>query len=71
MSSLEQRSAKVLIYLKFLPLISVPSTGKINLVETSFATITEHAQVQNTDDPIMYTVPISNMAVNQQKTETT
>ena len=69
MSSLEQRSAKG-IYLKFSPMISVPSTGKINLVETSFATITEHAQVQNTDDPIMYTVSISNMAVNQ-KTETT
>ena len=69
MSSLEQRSAKG-IYLKFSPMISVPSTGKSNLVETSFATITEHAHVQNTDDPIMYTVPISNMAVNQQKTET-
>ena len=50
---------------------SVPSTDKNNLVETPLATITEHFQVQNTAAPITYTVPVSNIAVNQQQAEIT
>ena len=48
---------------------SVPnaSTDKSNLVETSLTAITEHVQVQNTVAPIMYTVPVSNIALNQQQ----
>ena len=33
------------------------------------ASITDHVQVQNTAAPIMYTVPVSNVAVNQQQAE--
>ena len=33
------------------------------------ASITEHVQVQNTAALIMYTVPVSNVAVNQQQAE--
>ena len=33
------------------------------------ASITDHIQVQNTAAPIMYTVPVSNVAVNQQQAE--
>ena len=50
---------------------SVPSTDKKNLVETPLATITEHVQVQNTAVPIMYTVPVSNIAVTQPQAEIT
>ena len=52
---------------------SVPSasTYKTNFVETSLATITEHVQVQNTAAPIMYTVPVSNIASNKQQSEIT
>ena len=35
------------------------------------ATITEHCQVQNTAARIWYTVPVSNIAVNQQQAEIT
>ena len=70
MSSVEQTSTKG-ISLQFPPMISVPSTNKNNLVETPLVTITEHVQVQNTVAPIMSTVPVSNMAVNQQQAEIT
>ena len=65
MSSVEQTSTKG-ISLKFPPTTSVPSTDKINLVETPLPTVTEHVQVQNTAASIIYTVPVSNIAVNQQ-----
>ena len=68
MSSVEQTSTKR-ISLKFPPMTPVPSTDKNNLLETPLATITEHVQVQNTAAPIMYTVPFSNIAVNQQQAE--
>ena len=66
MRSLEQTSTKG-ISSKFPPMTSVPSasTDKSNLVETSLSTITGHVQVQNTAVPIMYTVPVSNIALNQ------
>ena len=64
----EQTSTKE-ISLKFPPMTSVPSTDKSNLDETSSGTITEHVSVQNTAVPIMYTVPVSNIAVNQQETQ--
>ena len=70
MSSVEQTSTKG-ISLKFPPMTSVSSTDKNNLVETPLATITEHVQVQNTAAPIMYTVPVFNIAVNQQQAEIT
>ena len=70
MSSVEQTSTKR-ISLKFLHMTSVPSTDKNNLFEISLAMITEHVQVQNTAAPIMYTVPVSNKAVNQQQAEIT
>ena len=72
MRSLEQTSTKG-ISSKFPPMTSVPSasTDKSNLVETSLSTITGHVQVQNTAVPIMYTVPVSNIALNQQQAETT
>ena len=68
MSSAEQTSTEG-ISLKFSPMTSVPnaSTDKNNLVETSLTAITEHVQVQNTVAPIMYTVPVSNIALNQQQ----
>ena len=68
MSSAEQTSTEG-ISLKFPPMTSVPnaSTDKNNLVETSLTAITEHVQVQNTVAPIMYTVPVSNIALNQQQ----
>ena len=47
------------------------STDMSNLVETFLTTITEHVQVQNTAAPIMYTVPVSNIALNQQQAEIT
>ena len=68
MSSVEQASTKG-ISLKFPPMASVPSTDKSNLVENPLATITEHVQVQNKVAPIMYTVPVSNIAGNQQQAE--
>ena len=70
MSSAEQAITKR-IGLKFPPITSVPSTDKNNLVETPLATITEHVQVQNTAVPIMYTVPVSYVAVNRQHAEIT
>ena len=51
--------------------VSVPSTNKNNFVETPLATIKEHVPVQNTAALIMYTVLVSNIAVNQQQTEIT
>ena len=63
MSSAEQTSTKG-ISLQFPLMTSVPST-------TPLATITEPVQVQNTAAPIMYTVPVSNIAVNQQHAEIT
>ena len=66
MSFLEQTNTKE-ISLKF-----PPCQGQIsNLVETSLAAITEHVQVQKTAALIMYTVPISKMAVNQQQAKIT
>ena len=50
---------------------SVPSRDTSNLVETSLATMTEHVQLQNTAAPILRTVPVSNIAVNQQQAEIT
>ena len=50
---------------------SVPSRDKSNLNETSLATITEHVQLQNTAAPILRTVLVSNIAVNQQQAEIT
>ena len=35
------------------------------------ATITEHIPIQNTAAPIMYTVPVAKIAVNQQQAEIT
>ena len=70
MSSVEQKSTKG-ISLKFPPMASVPSTDKSNLVETPLATVIEHVQVQNTGAPVMYTVPVSNIALNQQQAEIT
>ena len=70
MSPVEQTSTKE-ISLKFPAMTSVPSTDKGNLVETPLATITEHVPVQNTAPPIMYTVPVSNIAINQQQAEIT
>ena len=55
--------------MKFLPVTSVPSTDKSILVKTPLATITEHVQVQNTAAPIIYTVTVSNMVLNQQQAE--
>ena len=53
-------------------LSAVPNASdKSNLVETSLATITELVQVQNTAAPIMYTVPVSNIALNELKAEIT
>ena len=70
MSSVKQTSTKG-ISLKFPPMTPVPSSDKNNLVENALATITEHVQVQNTAAPIMYTVPVSNIPVNQQQAEIT
>ena len=70
MSSIEQTSTKG-IGLKFPPMTSVPSTDKKNLVEAPLVTITEHVQFQNTAAPFMYTVPVSNIAVNEQQAEIT
>ena len=70
-SSVEQSSTKE-ISLKFSPMtssVASASTDKSNLVETFLTTITEHVQVQNTAAPIMYTVPVSNIALNQQQAE--
>ena len=50
---------------------SVPSTDNSGLNETPLATNTEHVPVQNTAVPIMYTVPVSNITVNQQQVEIT
>ena len=50
---------------------SVPSTDNSGLNETPLATNTEHVPVQNTAVPIMYTVPVSNITVNQQQLEIT
>ena len=50
---------------------SAPSRDKSNLIETSLATMTEHVQLQNTAAPILRTVPVSNIAVNQQQAEIT
>ena len=50
---------------------SAPSRDKSNLIETSLATMTEHVQLQNTAAPILCTVPVSNIAVNQQQAEIT
>ena len=63
MSSAEQTSTKG-TKLQFPPMasVSVPIT-------TSLATITEPVQVQNTAALNMYTVPVSNIAVNQQQGE--
>ena len=72
-SSVEQSSTKG-ISLKFSPMTSSVvsvSTDMSNLVETFLTTITEHVQVQNTAAPIMYTVPVSNIALNQQQAEIT
>ena len=68
MSSVEQTSNKR-ISLKFPPMTSVPSTDKSILVKTPLATITEHVQVQSTAAPIIYTVTVSNMVLNQQQAE--
>ena len=70
MNSVEQTSTKGMS-LKFPPMTSVPSTDKNNLVETPLTTVTDHVQVQNTTASIMYTVPVSNIAVNQQQAEIT
>ena len=70
MSSVEQTSTKG-ISLKFPPMTSVPSTDKNNVVETPLTTNTEHDQVQNTATPVMYIVPVSNIAVNQQQADIT
>ena len=45
----------------------MPSKDNGNLVETPLATVTEHVHVQNTAILIMYTVPVSNVAINQQQ----
>ena len=63
MSSVEQTSTRG-ISQQFPPMSSVPRT-------TPLATITEPVQVQNTAAPIMYTVRLSNIAVNQQQVEIT
>ena len=47
------------------------ASDKSNLVETFLATITEHLQVQNTAALIMYIVPVSNIALNEQQAEIT
>ena len=70
MSFVEQESTKG-ISLKFPPMASVPSTDKSNLAETPVATITKHVPVQNAVAPIMYAVPVSNIAVNQEQAEIT
>ena len=70
MTSVEQKSTKW-ISLKFPPMTSVPSRDKSNLVETSLATMTEHVQLQNAAAPILRTVLVSNIAVNQQQAEIT
>ena len=70
MSSVEQTSIKG-ISLKFPPMTSVPSTNKKNLVETPLAMISEQVQVQNTAAPVMYTVAVSNVAVNHFKKPST
>ena len=49
----------------------MPSKDNGNLVETPQATVTEHVHVQNTAILIMYTVPVSNVAINQQQAEIT
>ena len=49
----------------------MPSKDNGNLVETPLATVTEHVHVQNTAIHIMYTVPVSNVAINQQQAEIT
>lgn len=66
MSSVEQTSTKE-TSLKFLSMSSVSTTDNSNFVETPLATITEHAQVENTAAPIIYIVPVFNIAVNQQE----
>ena len=48
----------------------MPSKDNGNLVETPQATVTEHVHVQNTAI-LMYTVPVSNVAINQQQAEIT
>ena len=70
MSFVEQTGTKG-ISLNFPPMTSAPSTDKSNLVEPPLATFTEHVHVQNTAALIMYTVPVSNMALNQQQVEIT
>ena len=50
---------------------SVPLADKSNLVENPLTTITEHVQVHYTGTPIMYTVPVFNVAVNHQQAEIT
>ena len=44
---------------------------QINFVETPLHFIIEHVQVQHIASPIMYTVPVSNMTVNQHQAEIT
>ena len=70
MSSVEQTSTKG-ISLKFPPITSVSLAYKSNLVETPLTTITEHVQVQYTGTPIMYRVPVFNVAVDHQQAEIT
>ena len=70
MNSVEQTSTEG-ISLKFPPVTSVLSADINNLVQTPLARITEHVQVQNTAAPIMFTVPVPNIAVNQQQAEIT
>ena len=70
MSSVEQTRTKG-IRLKFPPMTSVLSADKSSLLETPLATITGHVLVQNTVAPMMYRVPVSNIAVNQQQAEIT
>ena len=66
MSSVEQTSTKE-TSLKFSSTSSVSTTDNSNLVENPLATITEHAQVENTAAPIIYIVPVFHIAVNQQE----
>ena len=70
MSSVEQTSTKG-ISLKFPPITSVSLAYKSNLVETPLTTITEHVHVQYTGTPIMYRVPVFNVAVDHQQAEIT
>ena len=68
MSSAEKTNTKG-TSLKFPPMTSVPNIDKSNLIETPLDTITEHVQIQNTTTAVMYTVPLSNIVVNQQQAE--